>query len=245
VKDPIALIDGARTPIGKFGGAYRNVPAHELGPAAVKSALERSGVNAYDVDEVIMGCIGQVGDDAYNARRVAISAGLPEKTPAYTVNRLCGSGLQAVWSAAQQIAFGGTDVVVAGGDENITRMPFLDYAARDGYRLGDRTLIDGTLAILNDPFAQLPIGNAAEAVAQRYKVDRLAQDELAAESQRRAATAEAKIVFAAEITPVSVAGRRPTIIVIDEHPRPKTTLESLAGLRPAFAPGRASSSICP
>ncbi|RZL84205.1 MAG: acetyl-CoA C-acyltransferase, partial [Rhodococcus sp. (in: high G+C Gram-positive bacteria)] len=107
--EPIVVVDGARTPIGSFGGAFKDVPAHELGATAVKAALGRAGVPGGDIDEVVMGCIGQVGPDAYNARRVALAAGLPEKTPAYTVNRLCGSGLQAVWSAAQQMRWGGVD----------------------------------------------------------------------------------------------------------------------------------------
>src|SRR5450631_2937820 len=122
--EQILLIDGARTPIGSFGGVFRDVPAHELGATAARAALERSRVDGADVGEVVMGCIGQVGADAYNARRVALAAGLPESTPAYTVNRLCGSGLQAIWSAAMQMRWGGVDFALAGGDESMSRMPF-------------------------------------------------------------------------------------------------------------------------
>src|SRR5690606_13388955 len=117
----IVVVDGARTPIGSFGGVFKDVPAHELGATAARAALKRAGVDGADIDEVVMGCIGQVGPDAYNARRVALAAGLPENTPAYTVNRLCGSGLQAVWSAAMQIRWGAADIALAGGDENMSR----------------------------------------------------------------------------------------------------------------------------
>ena len=136
-----------------------------------------------------MGCIGQVGPDAYNARRVALAAGLPTSTPAYTVNRLCGSGLQAVWSAAMEMRWNDLDVAVAGGDESMTRMPFYDFDARNGYKLGDRTLVDGTVMMLTDPFHDIHMGVTAENVARKYGVSREEQDEFAAESQRRAASA--------------------------------------------------------
>lgn len=200
----IIVVDGARTPVGSFGGAFKDVPAHELGAVAARAALQRSGIAASDIDEVVMGCIGQVGPDAYNARRVAIAAGLPESVPAYTVNRLCGSGLQAVWSGAMQIRWGAADIVLAGGDENMSRMPFYDFGARSGYRLGDRTLVDGTVAMLTDPFSNVHMGCTAEAVARKYGVSRAEQDEFALESQRRAAADAARAAFAEEITPVEV-----------------------------------------
>src|SRR5690606_15035853 len=156
--EKIVLVDGARTPVGSFGGVFKNVPAHEFGATAVREALARSGVRGDDVDEVVMGCIGQVGPDAYNARRVAVSAGLPTRVPAYTVNRLCGSGLQAIWSAAMQMRWGAADIAVAGGDESMTRMPFYDFGARSGYRLGNRELADGTLLMLTDPFHDIHMG---------------------------------------------------------------------------------------
>ena len=233
-KEKIVLIDGARTPIGSFGGAFKDVPGHELGAAASKAALERSGVATEDIDEVVMGCIGQVGPDAYNARRVALAAGLPKGTPAYTVNRLCGSGLQAIWSAAMQMHWGGVDFALAGGNESMTRMPFYDFGARNGYRLEDRKLVDGTVAILTDPFHGIHMGITAENVAQRYGVSREQQDEFAFESQHRAASDAARDAFAEEIVPVAVGGRRPFTVETDEHPKPDTTLEALGKLRPAF-----------
>ncbi|MBB3082420.1 thiolase family protein [Geodermatophilus sabuli] len=233
----IVVLGGARTPVGSFGGALKDVPAHELGATAARAALERTSVAPEDVDEVVMGCIGQVGPDAYNARRVALAAGLPARTPAHTVNRLCGSGLQAVWSAAMQIRWGAARVALAGGDESMSRMPFYDFGARNGYRLGDRTLVDGTVMMLTDPFHDIHMGVTAERVAEKYDISREAQDEFALESQRRAATPEAKAVFDEEITPVSTGGRRPTTVAVDEHPKPGTTAEALAALRPAFAAG--------
>ncbi|MGV4886749.1 thiolase family protein [Streptomyces viridosporus] len=233
-QEKILIVEGARTPIGSFGGAFKDVPAHELGGTAARAALERAGVEPQDIGEVVMGCIGQVGPDAYNARRVALAAGLPTSTPAYTVNRLCGSGLQAIWSAAMQMRWGGVDIALAGGDENMSRMPFYDFGARSGYRLGDRTLVDGTVMMLTDPFHGIHMGLTAEKVAAEYGVSRREQDEFAAESQRRAASAAAQAAFAEEITPVEVGGRKPRVVGVDEHPKPRTTVETLAGLRPAF-----------
>ncbi|MFF9217003.1 thiolase family protein [Streptomyces viridosporus] len=233
-QEKILIVEGARTPIGSFGGAFKDVPAHELGGTAARAALKRAGVEPQDIGEVVMGCIGQVGPDAYNARRVALAAGLPTSTPAYTVNRLCGSGLQAIWSAAMQMRWGGVDIALAGGDENMSRMPFYDFGARSGYRLGDRTLVDGTVMMLTDPFHGIHMGLTAEKVAAEYGVSRREQDEFAAESQRRAASAAAQAAFAEEITPVEVGGRKPRVVGVDEHPKPRTTVETLAGLRPAF-----------
>ena len=232
--ESIVLIDGARTPVGSFGGALKDVPAHELGATAAKAALERSGVAADHIDEVVMGCIGQVGGDAYVARRVALAAGMPDSTPAYTVNRLCGSGLQAIWSAAMQMRWGGVDLAVAGGNESMSRMPFYDFGARNGYKLGDRSLVDGTVGMLTDPFSGQHMGVTAENVARDYGVSRQEQDEFAAESQRRAATDAAKTAFAEEITPVHIGGRRPVTVESDEHPKPDTTVETLGKLRAAF-----------
>lgn len=233
----IAIIAGARTPIGSFGKAFRDTEAHELGAIAVREALARSGISADEVGEVVMGNIGQIGADAYNARRVALAAGLHTRVPAFTVNRLCGSGLQAIWSGAQQLLWGGVDVVVAGGDENMTRLPFYDYNARFNDRLGDRTLVDGTLQMLSDPFTGKHMGTTAENVADRYGVSRADQDAFAVESQRRAALPESQAAFAEEIVPVTTSGRTPVTVSVDEHPKPGTTLEILAGLRPAFKEG--------
>ncbi|MEU0312899.1 thiolase family protein [Nocardioides sp. NPDC006273] len=236
-QEKIVIVDGARTAIGSFGGMFKDVPGFELGAVATKEALRRAGVETEAVDEVVMGCIGQVGADAYNARRVAITAGLPKAVPAYTVNRLCGSGLQAVWSAAMQMRWGGVDIAVAGGNESMTRMPFYDFGARSGYKLGNRELVDGTVMMLTDPFGGTHMGVTAENVANRWGVTRAEQDEFAAESQRRAASPQAEAAFIEEIAPVEVGGRKPFIASVDEHPKPATTVETLAGLRPAFTPG--------
>lgn len=236
-RDRVVLVAGARTPVGSFGSALSTVPAHELGASAVTGALGRAGVDPQSVDEVVMGCIGQVGPDAYNARRVALGAGLPVSTPAFNVNRLCGSGLQAVWSGAQELLWGSTDVVVAGGNESMSRMPFLDYQSRGNARLGNRTLLDGTIAMLTDPFTQAHMGTTAENVAEKYGISRAQQDEFAVLSQERAASEQAQRVFAEEIVPVQQNGRGARTISVDEHPRPGTTAESLARLRPAFREG--------
>lgn len=236
-RERTVIVAGARTPVGSFGGVFRVTPAHVLGARAVTEALSRSHLAATDVDEVIMGCIGQVGPDAYNARRVSLEAGIDASVPAFTVNRLCGSGLQSVWSAAQQLLWGDAEVIVAGGDENMSRMPFLDYNARYNDRLGNRTLLDGTIAMLTDPFSDGHMGLTAENVAEKYGISREQQDAFAVESQRRAATEAAKAVFADEIVPVLQEGKGGIVIDADEHPRPGTTLETLAGLRAAFRDG--------
>lgn len=235
--DRIVVVDGARTPVGSFGGVFKDLPAHELGAVAVRGALERSGVAGEEIREVVMGCIGQVGPDAFNARRVAMTAGLAPSTPAYTVNRLCGSGLQAIWSAAMEMRWNDLPFAVAGGDESMTRMPFYDFGARAGYRLGSRELTDGTLMMLTDPFRGIHMGVTAENVATKYGVSRAEQDEFALASQQKAGTRTAKAAFAEEIVPVKTPGRRSITVTEDEHPRPDTTLEVLSGLRPAFKDG--------
>ena len=207
--DRIVVLDGARTPIGSFGGMFKDVPAFELGATAAVEALSRAKVDPADIREVVMGCIGQVGPDAYNARRVAVRAGLSTSVPAYTVNLLCGSGLQAVWSAAMEMRWNDLDFVLAGGDESMTRMPFYDFGGRSGYKLGNRALVDGTVMMLTDPFHDIHMGVTAENVAVKYGVSRQEQDEFAAESQRRAATPEARAAFADEIVAVEVGGRLP------------------------------------
>jgi acetyl-CoA C-acetyltransferase len=237
MSEQIVIVDGARTAVGRYGGSLKTVPAHELGSIAAKGAIERSGVDPADIGEVIMGIIGQVGPDAYNARAVALATGLDKRTPAFTVNRLCGSGLQAIWSGAQELRWGGVDAVLAGGNESMSRMPFLDFDSRDNPRLGNRTLVDGTIAILTDPFSNKHMGVTAENVADKYKVSRDEQDAFAVESQRRAATPEALAAFAEEIVPVEVGGRKPFTFSVDEHPRAGTTLEDLAALKPAFKEG--------
>lgn len=236
-RNEIVVVDGARTAIGTFGGSLKNAPAHELGAAVIKEAISRAEVGPDEVDEVVLGCVGQVGPDAFNARRALLAAGLPNNTPGYNVNRLCGSGLQAIWNGATEILIGEAEIVVAGGNENMTRQPFLDYDARAGYRLGHRQLIDGTLSLVTDPWGAYPMGVTAEKVAEKYHVTREEQDAFALQSQQRAAQAIAGGVFSTEIVPVAVRdGKNERAFDVDEHPR-DTTLEKLAKLRPAFADG--------
>ncbi len=237
-KSDIVIVGGARTPIGKYGGAFKDTPAHVLGAVAIKAALESSSVSPDDVDEVIMGQVGQVGPDAFNARRCALEAGIPETSTALNVNRLCGSGLQAIWTAAMEIMTGQAGVVVAGGDENMTMQPFLDYDGRKGYALANRTLIDGTLSLVTDPFGCYPMGATAENVAEKHRVTREDQDAFALRSQQRAALAIDERRFSDQIVPVIVAEKKTQReITVDEHVRRDVSLEALAKLRPTFREG--------
>lgn len=231
----VVFLGGARTAIGTFGGTLAKVPTHELGAHALKAALKRTNIPAEKIDEVIIGCVGQVGEEAFLARRIALKAGLRDDSNAMTVNRLCGSGLQAVQSAALELRSGDSKYVVAGGAENMSLQPFLDYGARDGWRLGSRTLIDGTQSLVTDPFGQYPMGNTAEAVATKFDISRQAQDEFAAESQRRALAAQEAGYFNEEIEAIEVKQRRDIITFDkDEYPRAGSTFEKLSSLRPAF-----------
>ncbi len=233
--DPIVIVGSARTAIGRFGGAFAHTPAYELGAAAIRAALARADVDAAAVDEVVMGQVGQVGPDAYNARRCALAAGLPVTSTAQTVNRLCSSGMQAIWTAAQILQTGHAAIVVAGGDENMSMQPFLDFSARDGQTLGHRTLLDGTLSLLTDPFGRYQMGCTAEIVAERHGISRADQDAFALESQQRAVAAIAAGYFRDEIVPVTVRkGKEDVEITLDEHPRPNSSLEALTKLRPVF-----------
>jgi acetyl-CoA C-acetyltransferase len=231
--DPVVLASGVRTAIGRFGGSLKNVDAHVLGATCIREALTRAGVDPEDVDEVVMGQIGQVGPDAYNARRCAIEAGVPPAATAMNVNRLCSSGLQAILTGAQEIMTGQASIVVAGGDESMSRQPFLDYGARDGWRLGPRELVDGTLSLVTDPFGDYPMGNTGEEVAERFDVTREMQDEFAARSQQRAVAAIEAGHFDDQIVPIDVP-RAEEPFSTDEHPRTGTTAEGLAELRPVF-----------
>lgn len=238
MRDSVVIVAGARTAIGTYGGAFKDIPTADLGAAAIRAALERAGVGADEVDEVILGCVGQVGPEAFNARRAALAAGLPVSSNAYNVNRLCGSGLQAIWSGAMELTTGEASIVVAGGNENMSLQPFLDYGARNGWKLGDRNLVDGTLSLVTDPWGRYAMGVTAERVADRFGVSRAEQDEFALLSQQRAARALENGVFDPEIVPVEVTERKTTrTVTVDEHPRPDTTLERLARLRPAFQDG--------
>ena len=235
----IIVAGGVRTAIGKFAGAFKDTPTSDLGANAIRAAVDRAGISPAVVDEVILGCVGQVGEDAFNARLATLKAGLPETTTAFNVNRLCGSGLQAINSAVQELRTGEAQVVVAGGNENMSIQPYMLTRSQVGWRLGEAQLIDGTLSLVTDPFGRYQMGATAEKVADRYGVSREAQDKFAAESQRRAAVAIAEGRFKDQIVPVAIPQRKgdPLVADLDEHPRPGTTAESLARLKPAFRDG--------
>jgi acetyl-CoA C-acetyltransferase len=239
IGEGIVVAGGVRTAIGKFAGAFKDTPTSDLGANAIRAAVERAGISPDVVDEVILGCVGQVGEDAFNARLATLKAGLPEKTTAFNVNRLCGSGLQAINSAVQELRTGEAQVVIAGGNENMSIQPYLLPRAEVGWRLGEAALIDGTLSLVTDPFGHYQMGCTAEKVADRYGVSREAQDKFAAESQRRAAAAITEGRFKDQIVPVAIPQKKgdPIVAQSDEHPRPNTTIESLGRLKPAFREG--------
>lgn len=232
----IYVIGAARTAIGTFGGALKDVPNTQLATTAVKAAIERAGIAPDAVGHVVMGnVIPTDTKDAYLSRVAAIDAGCPVETPAFNVNRLCGSGLQAIVSAAQAIALGDCDVAIGGGSESMSRGPYFDTAARWGARMGDAKSIDYMLGILHDPWQKMHMGITAENVAERYKISRHMQDELAVLSQQRAAAAIAAGYFKDQIVPVEIASRKGTIIFdTDEHVRGATTVDTLAAMKPAF-----------
>jgi acetyl-CoA C-acetyltransferase len=234
----IVVVGGARTPVGSFGGALAGVPNHELGAHAIGAALDRAGLSADAVDEFVLGCVGQVGPDAFIARRAALAAGARPASTALAVNRLCGSGLQAIATAALELRAGQVRIAVAGGTENMSRQPFFDYEARNGWRLGHHRLVDGTVSLVTDPWGDYAMGVTAETVAERFQVSRASQDEFAVESQRRAQLAQAAGEVAGEIAPLTVVEKRSSRVVdTDEYPRAGVTLEQLGRLRPAFREG--------
>ena len=232
----VVILSGCRTAIGTFGGAFKDVSAVELGTVAVREAVRRSGVRPDQVDEVLLGCILQAGLGMNPARQAAIKAGLPDSVPATTVNKVCGSGLQSAMMAAQAIKAGDAEIVVAGGTENMSRAPYLLPGARWGERLGNGQIVDHMIHEgLTDAFYDIHMGVTAENLVERYGISRVDQDAFAAESQRRAASAIESGAFKDEIVPVVVPGKKgETRIDTDEHPRPGTTAESLAKLKPAF-----------
>jgi acetyl-CoA C-acetyltransferase len=232
-----AVIIGAlRTPVGTFGGQFKDVSAVELGIRAVSAVLERSGVSPDEVDEVVLGCVLQAGLGQNAARQVSIGAGIPKEVPATTINMLCGSGLKSVAIAAQMIRAGDAEVVLAGGMENMSQAPYLMPSARFGARMGDAKLIDSMIHDgLTDAFNDIHMGITAENLAEQYDISRERQDEFAAASQQKAVQAIEDGVFRDEIVPVEVRERKGTRVVeTDEHPRPGTTAEGLAKLRAAF-----------
>lgn len=235
--EDVVIVSGARTAIGRFQGGFAETPASDLAAAVIKAAVERSSLQPDQVDQVVLGCVGQVMEDAYIARHAAVKAGLPIEVPAYTVNRICGSGLEAINTAARWIECGDAEVAVAGGAENMTRLPHYLRGARSGYRLGDGNIEDGILHVLSDPFNRYHMGVTAENLATEFEVSREVQDEFALRSQQRAAAAIAAGRFQDEIVPLEVRNGRETVVVSrDEHPR-ETSAEALAKLSPAFKDG--------
>ena len=232
----VVIISGARTAIGTFGGAFRDVSARDLAATAIREAIDRAGLQPEEIEEVVLGCVGQIGENAYVARSAAVTAGLPAESTAFTVNRLCGSGLQAVVSAAQEVQTGAAQVVVAGGTEQMSGYPFLDRQTRWGQRLGSFQMEDALSLALTCPFNACHMGVTGENVAEQYGVSRADQDAFALESQQRTARAIAEGRFQDQIVPVAVPRRRgdPTLVATDEHPKPDSTLDGLAGLRPVF-----------
>jgi acetyl-CoA C-acetyltransferase len=231
------LIAGSvRTPLGKFGGALASLSAPELGAAASRAALERAGIRPDDVQETIMGNARPAGTGPNPARQIAHRAGIPDSAPAYTVNMACGSSLRAILNACQSIAAGDREVVLVGGAESMSRVPYLLEGARFGYKMGHQRLTD---AMYRDgflcPLCDQVMGETAETLAERYEISRAEQDAFAAESQQRCGRARTSGRFTAEIVPLTVAGPKGSALVSeDEHPRDGVTAESLASLPPVF-----------
>ena len=231
------IVSAVRTPTGKFGGNFKDLPAPELGARAIEAALERAQTSPDEVDEVLLGCILQAGLGQNAARQASLGAGLPVEVPCTTINMLCGSGLKTVTLASQMIRCGDADVVVAGGMENMSRAPYLMPDARYGARMGDTKLLDHlTFDGLTDAFEHIHMGVTAENVAEQFGISREQQDEFAAKSQQKAAKAIDDGIFKEEIVPVEVPQRKgdPLVIDNDEGPRSDTTAEGLGKLRAAF-----------
>ncbi|MDP3938772.1 MAG: acetyl-CoA C-acyltransferase, partial [Deltaproteobacteria bacterium] len=233
----VAIVSATRTAIGTFGGALKDTHVVDLGVLVIKEAVRRAGVRPEDVDEVIMGNVLTAGMGMNTARQAAIKAGLPDTTPAFTVNKVCGSGLKAVALGAQAIMLGDAEVVLAGGMESMSTANYVVPAARWGARMGhgqilDTMILDGLTCAMSD----CHMGITAENVAERHNLSREEQDAFTVETQRKAGAAIAAGKFKQEIVPVSIPQRKgePKIFDTDEHPRPDTSLEVAAKLRPAF-----------
>ncbi len=242
----VVILDGVRTPIGRYAGALRQVRPDDLAAHVVQAIVRRNTLDPAIIEDVVLGCANQAGEDNRNVARMAVLlAGLPVDVPGQTVNRLCGSGMQAVHAAAHAIACGIGDVYIAGGVESMTRAPYVLGSPEEAFPRGPMVLQDTTIGWrfpnpkLADTYPLYSMGETAENVAERYGISRDEQDVLAWESQQRAAAAMREGVFAEEIVPVTIARPRgePVVVDTDEHPRPETTLERLAVLRPAFRPG--------
>ena len=237
MSNDVVIVAAGRTAVGNFFGSLSDVPAQELGATVIKGLLERTGVQPEQIDEVILGQVLTAGSGQNPARQAVIAAGLPVSVPAMTINKVCGSGLKAVHLACQAIACGDAEIVIAGGQENMTASPHVVPGSRNGSKMGDWKMVDTMIKDgLWDAFNNIHMGITAENIAKKYEFTREAQDEFAAESQRRAQVAQENDLFAEEIIPVSIPQRKgdPVIFDKDEFPRHGTTAEGLAKLRPAF-----------
>lgn len=235
--EDIVIVSAGRTAVGKFGGSLAKIPATELGAAVIKAVLERSGLNAEQIGEVIMGQVLAAGVGQNPARQSVIKAGFPHGIPGLTINAVCGSGLKAVMLAAQSVATGDSEIVIAGGQENMSASPHVLNGSRDGQRMGDWKMVDTMIVDgLWDVYNQYHMGITAENVARKYGVDRAAQDTLALASQTKAAAAQDAGKFKDEIVPISIPQKKgdPVVFSADEFINRKTSAEGLAGLRPAF-----------
>lgn len=233
----VVIVSAVRTPIGSFGGVFKNISAVNLGVVALKEAMNRISLNPNEVDEVILGNVLQAGLGQNVARQIAINAGIPDVVPSFTVNKVCGSGLKTVQLAAQAIASGEADVVVAGGAESMSLSPYVIPHARFGLKMGNAQMIDTMICDgLTDAFNHYHMGITAENVAEKYGISRQAQDELALTSQQKASLALQTGRFKDEIVPVSIPNKKgeATVVDTDEYPKASTTLEKLASLRAAF-----------
>lgn len=234
--EPIYIVSGTRTAIGDFGGSLKDFAPAELAKLVFAEAIKRAGLEPSDIQHAVLGqVVPTMPKDAYTVRVAAVNAGIPVSAPAFQVNRLCGSGLQAIVSAAQTIALGEADITIAGGAEVMTRAPHFVNAARFGQKLGDITMTDAILGALQDPFENIHMGVTAENVAADLGITRADQDELAAESHKRAANAIAQGYFKDQILPVEIKTRKGVVMFdTDEHVRADTTVESLGALKPVF-----------
>jgi acetyl-CoA C-acetyltransferase len=234
----IVITHALRTAIGKFGGSLAKTPAPELGATVIRALLAQSGLKPEQISEVILGQVLTAGSGQNPARQALIKAGLPSSIPAMTINKVCGSGLKAVMLAAQAIQCGDADIVIAGGQENMSASPHVLLGSRDGFRMGDAKLIDSMIVDgLWDVYNQFHMGMTAENVARKYEISRAQQDEFAVASQNKAEAAQKAGKFKDEITPVAIPQKKgdPLAFATDEFVKAGTTLESISGLRPAFA----------
>jgi acetyl-CoA C-acetyltransferase len=233
----VVITAALRTAVGKFNGALARVPAAELGAQVIKALLARSGVKPDQVSEVIMGQVLTAGVGQNPARQALIRAGIPDRVPAMTVGKVCGSGMKATHLAAQAIKCGDAEIVIAGGQENMSASPHVLPGSRDGFRMGEAKLVDTMIVDgLWDAYNNYHMGTTAENVAQKYGISRRDQDEFAARSQQKAEAAQKAGKFKPEITPVEITSRKGTVTFdTDEYPRHGTTIEALAELKPAFS----------